>query len=73
LCFLFFENFRYDDIYYLNLEYNDGIDKSMVSSGALASSVGNYFDENGVLCYDRFTSDLKRIYDQGRLNARKVK
>jgi hypothetical protein len=70
---LFFENFRYDDIYHLTLEYNNGIDKSMGSSGVLASSVGNYFDENGVLCYDRFTSDLKRIYDQGRLNARKVK
>jgi len=64
---------KYDDKYNLTLQYNDGIDKSTGSSGALISSVGNYFDENGVLCYDRFTNDLKKIYDQARLNARKVK
>ncbi len=34
--------------------------------------MGNYFDENGVLCYDRFTDDLKDIYDEVRLNARKI-
>jgi len=63
---------KYDDKYNLSLEYNDGIDKTN-SLQTLSSSVGNYFDENGVLCYDRFTSDLKRVYDQARLNARKVK
>ncbi|UJR35871.1 hypothetical protein I4U23_028614 [Adineta vaga] len=64
---------KYDDKYAFTLEYNDGKDKSMNSSGAFIRSVGNYFDENGVLCYDRFTSDLKNIYDQARSNARKVK
>ncbi|CAF2480372.1 unnamed protein product [Rotaria sp. Silwood2] len=64
---------KYDDKYNLTLEYNEGTNKSTSSSGALISSVSNYFDDNGVLCYDRFTNDLKRIYDQARLNARKVK
>ncbi|CAF0753892.1 unnamed protein product [Rotaria sp. Silwood1] len=64
---------KYDDKYNLTLEYNEGTNKSTGSSGALISSVGNYFDNNGVLCYDRFTNDLKKIYDQARLNARKTK
>ncbi len=55
------------------MEYNDGTKDSTVSPGALITSVGNYFDENGVLIYDRYTSDLKRIYDETRLNARKVR
>lgn len=71
---LFLPNdFRYDDNYSVTLEYNDGKDKTTSSSQTLSKSVGNYFDENGVLCYDRFTSDLKQIYDQARMNARKVK
>ena len=65
--------FRYDDKYNLTLEYNDGTDKTTSSSHTLIKSVGNYFDENGVLSYNRFTNDLKTIYDQARLNARKVK
>jgi len=55
------------------LDYNDGTDKTTNSSQQLSKSIGNYFDENGVLCYDRFTSDLKMIYNQARSNARKVK
>jgi hypothetical protein len=65
--------FRYDDKYDLILIYNDGTDKSTSSSQNLSNSIGNYFDENGVLCYDRFTNDLRKIYDQARSNARKVK
>jgi len=64
---------RYDDKYTLTVQYNDGKDGSTGCSGVLFNSVGNYFDENGVLCYDRFTEDLKKIYDQTRSNARKVK
>ncbi|CAF3348873.1 unnamed protein product [Rotaria sp. Silwood1] len=64
---------KYDDKYNLTLEYNDGTDKTTNSSQIISKSVGTYFDENGVLCYDRFTNDLKKIYDQARLNARKVK
>jgi hypothetical protein len=55
------------------LIYNDGADKSTSSSQELSKSIGNYFDEKGVLSYDRFTSDLRTIYDQARSNARKVK
>jgi hypothetical protein len=55
------------------LEYTDGSDHSTFSPGAMISSVGNYFDENGVLCYDRYTTDLKKIYDETRLNVRKDK
>ncbi len=55
------------------MEYNDGIDKTTNSSQNLVNSIGNYFDENGVLCYDRFTTDVRRIYDQACFNARKVK
>lgn len=64
---------KYDDKYDLTLEYNDGKDNSQTSTGVLITSVGNYFDENGVLCYDRLTGDLKKIYDQARSNARKTK
>ncbi|CAF2835884.1 unnamed protein product [Rotaria sp. Silwood2] len=64
---------KYDDKYYLTLKYNESTNKSMGSSGVLISSVGSYFDEKGVLCYDGFTSDLKKIYDQARSNARKAK
>ncbi|CAF1097447.1 unnamed protein product [Rotaria sp. Silwood1] len=64
---------KYDDKYYLTLKYNESTNKSMGSSGVLISSVGSYFDEKGVLCYDRFTSDFKKIYDQARSNARKAK
>jgi hypothetical protein len=55
------------------MEYNDGKDKTTVSSETISKSIGNYFDDNGVLVYERFTSDLKKIYDQVRSNARKVK
>ncbi|CAF1326079.1 unnamed protein product [Rotaria sordida] len=64
---------KYDDKYNLTLEYNDGTDKTTNSVQTISKSVGNYFDENGVLCYDRVTNDLKKIYDQARLNTRKVK
>lgn len=64
---------KYDDKYSLTLEYKDGKDAANNSSGAFISSVGNYFDEKGVLCYERFTNDLKKIYDQARSNARKAK
>ncbi|CAF1641681.1 unnamed protein product [Adineta ricciae] len=64
---------KYDDKYCLTLKYNEGKDDSMTSSGAFIRSVGNYFDENGVLCYNRIVADLKTIYDQARSNARKVK
>lgn len=72
LLLIFFGS-RYDDKYDLTLEYNDGKDNSQTSTGVLITSVGNYFDENGVLCYDRLTGDLKKIYDQARSNARKTK
>ncbi|CAF1416451.1 unnamed protein product, partial [Adineta steineri] len=52
---------------------NDGKDKTTKSTQTLLTSVGNYFDENGVLIYDRLTDDLKKLYDQARSNARKVK
>ena len=55
------------------MEYTDGTNTSRFSPGVLNNSVGNYFDEDGVLCYDRYTTDLKRIFDQSRLNARKDK
>ncbi len=55
------------------MEYNDGIDNRTSTSQNLSKSIGNYFDENGVLCYERFTNDLRKIYDQARSNARKVK
>jgi len=64
---------KFDDKYNLTLEYNDGTDKTTSSSQKLSNSVGNYFDEDGVLCYDRFTRDLRNIYEQARSNARKVK
>ncbi|CAF0942384.1 unnamed protein product [Rotaria sordida] len=64
---------KYDDKYNLTLEYKEGTNKSTGLSGALITSIGNYFDEDGVLCYDRFTNDLKKISDQARLNARKAK
>ncbi|CAF0832704.1 unnamed protein product [Adineta steineri] len=64
---------KYDDKYNLTLEYNDGKDKTTKSTQTLLTSVGNYFDENGVLIYDRLTDDLKKLYDQARSNARKVK
>ncbi|CAF0829505.1 unnamed protein product [Adineta ricciae] len=64
---------KYDDKYCLTLEYNEGKDGSMTSSGAFIRSVGNYFDESGVLHYNRIVADLKTIYDQARSNARKVK
>ena len=66
-------NFRYDDKYSLTLQYNDGIQDAGGSTGALVSSVGSYFDETGVLCVERFTNDLRKIYEQARSNARKVK
>ncbi len=72
-CDQFVRYFRYDDKYDLTLIYNDGADKSTSSSQELSKSIGNYFDEKGVLSYDRFTSDLRTIYDQARSNARKVK
>ncbi|CAF0908004.1 unnamed protein product [Adineta ricciae] len=61
---------KYDDKYQLTLDYNDGTDKT---SKSLKKSIGNYFDENGVLCYDRFTADIRKMYDEARLNARKAK
>ncbi|CAF3187079.1 unnamed protein product [Rotaria socialis] len=64
---------KYDDIYNLTLEYYDGTNTSTSSVEVLKKSVGNYFDENGVLCYDKYINDLKKIYDQARSNARKVK
>lgn len=66
-------SFRYDDKYDLTLVYNDGTKKSNFPSQTFSNSIGNYFDENGLLCYDRLTSDLRKIYDQVRLNTRKVK
>ena len=65
--------FRYDDQYNLTLEYNNGIDKKIISLQKFSKSIGNYFDENGVLCYDKFTNDLRQLYDQTRLNTRKTK
>lgn len=67
------DSFRYDDKYSLTLEYSAGKEPASNSTGALICSVGNYFDETGVLCYDRLTADLKKIYDQARSNARKAK
>ncbi|CAF2060002.1 unnamed protein product [Rotaria magnacalcarata] len=64
---------KYDDIYNLTLEYHDGKNTSTSSVEVLKKSVGNYFDENGVLCYDKYINDLKKIYDHARSNARKVK
>jgi len=64
---------KYDDNYNLTLEYNDGTAGSTISPGALNKSVGVYFGEDGVLCYDRYTTDLKAIYDKTRSNARKDK
>ena len=68
-----FHFFRFDDKYDLTLAYNDGMEKSNLSSGKFSNSIGNYFDENVVLCYDRLTNDLQKIYDQARLDTRKVK
>ena len=73
MIFVFEFSFRYDDNYDLTLVYNDGIKKSNLSSQTFSNSIGNYFDDNGVLCYDRLTNDLRKIYDQARLNTRKVK
>jgi hypothetical protein len=73
IVFILLLYFRYDDKYNLTLEYNDGIDKTTRSSQELSKSIGNYFDEDGNLCYDRFTTDLREIYDEARSNARKVK
>ncbi|CAF1248873.1 unnamed protein product [Rotaria magnacalcarata] len=64
---------KYDDKYDLTLEYNDGTNKATNSLQNISKSVGNYFDENGVLCYDRFTSDVKKMYLQARMSERKVK
>lgn len=53
--------------------YNDGMNKKKKnSSETFSSTIGNYFDENGVLCYDRLTNDLRKIYDQVRSNTRKT-
>ncbi|CAF0916653.1 unnamed protein product [Adineta steineri] len=60
---------KYDDNYFLTWEHND---KRGKAAGSFISSVGNYFDENGVLCYDRFTSALKKTYDPARVYAHKV-
>jgi len=55
------------------LEYNNGVNRSTNSVEKLSKSIGNYFDENGVLSYDRFTRDLRQVYNQARINTRKDK
>lgn len=55
------------------MQYNDGKSQSTSSTKVSNKSVGNYFDETGVLCNDRLIDELKKIYDEARLNARKEK
>eukprot|EP00106_Octopus_bimaculoides_P009871 XP_014777313.1 PREDICTED: probable signal peptidase complex subunit 2 isoform X2 [Octopus bimaculoides] len=54
---------KYDDVYQLMVDYENGV-KGCSRSGTLKHSVAKYFDENGVLCYNVYKSELKNLVDK---------
>ncbi|CAI9725948.1 probable signal peptidase complex subunit 2 isoform X1 [Octopus vulgaris] len=54
---------KYDDVYQLMVDYENGV-KGSSRSGTLKHSVAKYFDENGVLCYNIYKSELKNLIDK---------
>ena len=54
---------RFDDMYNLSIEYNDGKKHSKPREATLTKSVENWFDEKGVFLAKKFETDVKSLHD----------
>ena len=52
---------RFDDMYQLILEYRDG-KTGLVREDSFNRSVAEFFDENGVLCFDLLEDAVLRLH-----------
>ncbi|XP_048744352.2 signal peptidase complex subunit 2-like isoform X2 [Ostrea edulis] len=57
---------KYDDLYHLSMTFTDG--KTGINrSEEFSKCVSNYFDENGVLCFDLFEPEIRLL--QSKISA----
>ncbi|XP_061194889.1 signal peptidase complex subunit 2-like isoform X1 [Saccostrea echinata] len=54
---------KYDDMYHLTVTFTDGI-TGIQRTKEFSKSVCNYFDENGVLCFDLFEPEIRLLHNQ---------
>ncbi len=54
--------FRYDDMYSLNISYEDGSSKKSRSQN-FTKSVSCFYDENGLLCMDLFEPEVIKLHN----------
>lgn len=52
--------FRYDDTYHLTMQFVDGKTKEE-RSASVSRRVDNYFDENGVFCFDLYKPVIDKL------------
>ena len=54
-------HYRYDDMYHLHMSFTDGQTKE-TRSASFSRSVATFYDENGVLVYDIFEPEVRKLH-----------
>ena len=58
--------YRYDDMYHLSMTFQDG-KTGITRTKEISKCVANYFDENGLLCFDLFEPEITQL--QSKISA----
>lgn len=59
---------RFDDIYHLCIEYKDSNGK--VVEANLKKSIAQFYDVDGVLVFDKFESEVRKLHDSLRIEKK---
>ncbi|XP_022290605.1 signal peptidase complex subunit 2-like isoform X2 [Crassostrea virginica] len=57
---------KYDDMYHLSMTFQDG-KTGITRTKEISKCVANYFDENGLLCFDLFEPEITQL--QSKISA----